>query len=149
MLILNDIKILNIYKYLGFQPHGCIFLWFCFPCFSEKLKGFLLSLLFLDRDATRYLYISKANTKSICVIMQFSCICCVNLSTSICKLLNYKKFKGLAESQIRPSSNTKTSSTREISKSTSRQQNIKWCIERHKMWYKFIKWLLLFYLISE
>lgn len=139
-------------NHLGFQSNGCIFLWFCetFSLFFREIERFLLSLLFLDRDATRYLYISKANTKSICVIMQFSCICCVNLSTSICKLLYYKKFKGLAESQIRLSSNTKTLSTREISKSTSRQQNIKWCIERHKMWYKFIKcWLLLFYLISE
>lgn len=139
-------------NHLGFQSNGCIFLWFCetFSLFFREIERFLLSLLFLDRDATRYLYISKANTKSICVIMQFSCICCVNLSTSICKLLYYKKFRGLAESQIRLSSNTKTLSTREISKSTSRQQNIKWCIERHKMWYKFIKcWLLLFYLISE
>lgn len=110
----------------------------------------MLSLPFLDRDATRYLYISKANTKSIWVIMQFNCICSANLSSSICKLLYYKKFKSLAESQIRPGSNIKTLPAREISKSNSRQQNIKWCVERHKMWYKFIKcWLLLFYLRSE
>jgi len=43
----------------------------------------------------------------------------------MCKLLYYKKFKGLAESQIRPGSNTKTLSTREISESTNRQQNTK------------------------
>lgn len=90
----------------------------------------MLSLPFLDRDATRYLYISKANTKSICVIMQFNCICSTNLSSSICKLLYYKKFKSLAESQIRPGGSTKTLPTKKISKSNSGQQNIKGCVER-------------------
>lgn len=40
----------------------------CFPCFLET-EALWLSLPF-DRDATRYLYILKANTKSIGAIMQ-------------------------------------------------------------------------------
>lgn len=127
MSALNATCVLNIHKPLGISVKlfyfSCSFT--CCSLFSREIERFLLSLPFLDRDATRYLYISKANTKSICVIMQFNCICSANLSSSICKLLYYKKFKGLAESQIRPGSNRKTLATREISECTSRQQNIK------------------------
>lgn len=135
MSALNTTCILNIYKPPDISVKQLYFFsnpLTCFSLFSREIERFLLSLPFLDRDATRYLYISKANTKSICVIMQFNCICSANLSSSIYKLLYYKKFKGLAESQIRSGSNIKTLSTREISKSTSRQQNIKWCVEKHK-----------------
>ena len=129
MSILNATCILNTSKPSGISvKNSCIFssvFLTCFCFFSREIERLLLSLPFLDRDATRYLYISKVSTKSICVIMQFNCICSVNLSSSMCKLLYYKKFKGLAESQIRPGSNTKTLSTREISESTNRQQNTK------------------------
>lgn len=138
---------MSIYKQVGISFVALCFSlvpWYAFLCFLET-EGLWLSLLSFDRDATSYLYILKANTKSIGVIMQFSCICGANLSTGICKWLYYKKFKGSAKSQIKLGSNTKTLSTREISKSISKQGNIKWCLERHKMWYQFIKcWLLLF-----
>lgn len=74
--------------------------------FSGNWRAWL-SLPSFDRDATRYLYILKSNTKSIGAIMQFSCICGANLSTGICKWLYYKKFKACTKSQIRLGSTQK------------------------------------------